>query len=255
VPVDFWAQKSTGTFQSVQFWDGRAKDLEEQAKGPLINPIEMSMEDHDFVMNRVKKIPGYVTQFDKVFGKGKVTIDNAAKAIAAYERTLITPDSPFDKYLKGNKRAMSAQAVRGMKTVIELNCVQCHNGVNLSGPPLPVGEANWQKFPLIPDEEYTPKYRFLDDKGRAEVTKNPEHERYYRVPTWRNVAITAPYFHNGSVKTLDEAVRVMAKVQLGKTLTDVQVADIVEFLKATTGVIPKQRLPLLPQTPGSSVVD
>jgi cytochrome c peroxidase len=242
-------------FQSVQFWDGRAKNLEEQAKGPLVNPIEMSMDSHDFVMSRINKIPGYVRQFEKVFGKGKPTIDNAAKAIAAYERTLITPDSPLDKYLKGNKKALSAQAIRGMNLVIDINCVQCHNGVNLSGPPLPEGEAHWQKFPLIPDDVYTPKYRLTEDKGRAEVTKDPEHEHYYRVPTWRNIALTAPYFHNGSVKTLPEAVRVMAKLQLGKTLKDNEVEDIVEFLKSTTGLLPKQRLPLLPQTPGESVVD
>jgi cytochrome c peroxidase len=242
-------------FQSVQFWDGRAKNLEEQAKGPLTNPIEMAMGTHDFVMGRIKKVPGYVSQFDKVFGKNAVTIENVSKAIAAFERTLITPNAPLDRYLKGDKKAMTAQAVRGMNLVIELNCVQCHNGKNLSGPELPQGEANWQKFPLIPDEEYTKKYNLLADKGRAEVTKDPEHEHYYRVPTWRNVALTAPYFHNGAVKNLGEAVRVMAKLQLGKTLTDTQVNEIVEFLKSTTGEFPKITMPRIPETIGFSILD
>lgn len=242
-------------FQSVQFWDGRAKDLEEQAKGPLTNPIEMAMDSHDLAVERLRKIPDYVVSFEKVFGKSGLNINNAAKAIAAFERTLITPNAPLDKYLRGDKKAMTKQAIKGMNLVIELNCVQCHNGKNLSGPDLPIGEASWQKFPLIPDDVYTPKYKLLADKGRAEVTKDSEHDHYYRVPTWRNIALTAPYFHNGSVKTLEEAVRVMAKVQLAKEVTDEQVADIVEFLKSATGEFPKIVMPRLPQTPGSSLID
>ena len=126
---------------SVQFWDGRAATLEDQAKGPLTNPIEMGMPSHEAVMERLKKIPGYVSQFEKIFGKNGMTIDNLAKAIAAYERTLLTPDSPLDKYLRGNEKALSVQAVRGMKTVMELGCVACHTGVNLNGANLEPGQG------------------------------------------------------------------------------------------------------------------
>jgi cytochrome c peroxidase len=243
------------SLHSVQFWDGRAASLEDQAKGPLINPGEMGMPSHQAVIDRLKMIPGYVAQFEKVFGKSGMTIDNLAKAIAAYERTLLTPDSPFDRYLKGNEKAMSAQAIRGMKTVMEVGCVACHTGVNLNGANLEPGQGNYQKFPTFTENEYVKKYGFLDDKGRSGVTKDEGDDHFWRVPTWRNVALTAPYFHNGSVKTLPEAVRVMAKVQLNKDLTDSQVADIVEFLKSTTGKFPAQSMPRLPETETFSTID
>ena len=240
---------------SVQFWDGRAATLEDQAKGPLTNPIEMGMPSHEAVIDRIKKIPGYVSQFEKVFGKGGVTIDNLAKAIATYERTLVTPDSPLDRYLKGNEKALSAQQVRGMKTVMEVGCVACHTGINLNGANLEPGVGNYQKFPTFTENEYVKKYEFLKDKGRSNVTKDEGDDHFWRVPTWRNVALTAPYFHNGAVKTLPEAVRVMAKVQLNKDLTEEQVADIVEFLKATTGKFPAQTLPRLPESETFSTVE
>lgn len=240
---------------SVQFWDGRAASLEDQAKGPLTNPIEMGMPNHQAVIDRLKTIPGYVTQFEKVFGKDGMTIDNLAKAIAAYERTLLTPDSPLDRYLKGNEKAMSAQAIRGMKTVMEVGCVACHTGVNLNGPNLEPGQGFYQKFPTFTENEYVAKYKFLEDKGRSAVTKDEGDDHFWRVPTWRNVALTAPYFHNGSVKTLPEAVRVMAKVQLNKDLTEAQVADIVEFLKSTTGKYSTQTMPRLPESETFSTIE
>ncbi len=240
-------------FHSVQFWDGRAASLEDQAKGPMTNPVEMAMKDHAMVMDRISRIPGYVAQFKKVFnGENSTTIENTAKAIAAYERTLITRNSPFDRYMRGNKKAISAQAEKGMKTVIELGCITCHRGQNFNGTDLKMGEGFYQKFPLLPDEVYTPKYRFMDDKGRAETTKKEEDEHFWRVPTWRNVALTAPYFHNGSVATLEEAVRIMAKVQLGKEVTEEQVSDIVSFLNTLVGEFPEQTLPRLPETPGKT---
>ncbi|NBY18907.1 cytochrome-c peroxidase [bacterium] len=244
-------------FHTVQFWDGRAASLEDQAKGPLTNPIEMAMDSHEAVVDRISKIPGYVSQFKKVFGDKGVTIDGVAKAIAAYERTLITPNSPFDRYVKGNKKAMSPQAVRGMNTVIEVGCVSCHTGKNFNAPDdLAMGEGFYQKFPTFTDNEYVTKYKFLDDKGRGALTKNEDDNYFFRVPTWRNVALTAPYFSNGAVKTLDEAVRVMAKVQLNKELSANQVADIVEFLKALTGERPKQPMPELPPDPeGMTTID
>lgn len=244
-------------FHTVQFWDGRAISLEEQAKGPMINPSEMGMENHQSVVDRIEKIEGYVSQFKKVFGVKEITIDKVAKAIAAYERTLITPHSPFDRYAKGEKKAMSAQALRGMNTVIEVGCVGCHTGANFNAPEgLAMGEGFYQKFPTFTDNEYVKKYKFEEDLGRGGVTKNEEDNHFFRVPTWRNIALTAPYFSNGSVKTLEEAVKVMAKVQLNKDITANQVADIVEFLKALTGERPKQQMPSLPPDPaGMSLVD
>lgn len=242
-------------FLSVQFWDGRAASLEEQAKGPLTNPIEMGMESHDIVIGRIKKIPGYQSQFDKVFGKNSLNIDNLAKAIAAYERTLITPDSPFDRYLKGDKKAISAAAVRGMNLAQSEGCTSCHSGPNFAGPMLPEGTGFFQKFPVIPGTEYEKKYKLGEDLGRYTVTKNEGEKNMFRVPTWRNVALTAPYFHNGSVASLDEAVRVMAKVQLNKTLTDAQVNDIVAFMETLTGKFPDQKMPRLPELTNRSAVD
>ena len=244
-------------FHTVQFWDGRAASLEEQAKGPLINPGEMGMENHQVVMDRIAKIPGYVSQFTKVFGQNGLTIDNLAKAIAAYERTLITPNSPFDRYARGDKKAMSAQAIRGMNTVMEVGCVSCHTGKNFNAPDdLAMGEGYYQKFPTFAENEYVTKYKFLEDKGRGALTKNEDDNYFFRVPTWRNVALTAPYFSNGAVKTLEEAVRVMAKVQLNKELSVNQVADIVEFLKSLTGERPKQPMPELPpDPPGMTTID
>lgn len=236
-------------FMTVQFWDGRAASLEEQALGPIVNSVEMGMSSHDLVINRIKQIPGYVQAFKKVFPKDKVpTIKNAAKAIAAYERTLITPNSPFDQYMKGNKKAMNAAQIRGMKLVEEIGCTSCHTGENFAGEGFKMGEGHYQPFPQIPGSKYDKMYDLTSDLGRFEVTKNPEDKNHWRVPTWRNVAITAPYFHNGKVKTLDEAVRVMAKTQLGMDLKDKQVQDIVAFLNALTGEFPKQTMPMLPNT-------
>ncbi len=242
-------------FYSVQFWDGRANLLEDQAKGPLTNPIEMGMKDHDAVMDRVKSLEGYQALFEKAFGKkDAMTIDNLAKAIAAFERTLITPNSPYDRYVKGDKKALSAQQIRGMETFASTGCVACHSGANFSGPALPVGTGFFQKFPTFADNSAAKTYQFMDDKGRAEVTKNASDEHMFRVPTLRNVAHTAPYFHNGAVKDLSEAVRVMAKVQLNKDLKKNEIEDIVAFLEALTGEYPQINAPRLPISTGTSVV-
>lgn len=243
-------------FLTAQFWDGRAATLEDQAKGPILNPVEMGMPSQEAAADRIKSIPGYSAQFKKVFGGGdSVTYDNIAKAIAAYERTLITPNSAFDRYMRGDKKALSPAAQHGMKLVENVGCTGCHNGPNFAGPTsLPVGEGFYQKFPTFTDNDYVTKYKLMDDNGRFNVTKSDADKHLWRVPTWRNVALTAPYFHNGSVPTLDEAVRVMAKTQLNKDLTHEQVADIVAFLNSLSGAFPKQTLPRLPETPNSSVV-
>ncbi len=237
-------------FQTVQFWDGRAASLEDQARGPVTNSVEMGMTSHELVIERIQKIPGYITAFKKAFPKDKfpVTTNNLVKAIATYERTLVTPNAPLDKYLKGNKKAISLEAIRGMKLVEEIGCTSCHTGDNFSGEGFKMGEGNYQPFPQIPGSKYDKMYDLMSDKGRYEVTKNAEDKNKWRVPTWRNIAITAPYFHNGKVKTLDEAVRVMAKTQLDADLTDAQVNDIVAFLNTLTGEFPKQTMPILPAT-------
>ena len=242
-------------FLSAQFWDGRAATLEDQAKGPILNPIEMGMPSEEAVLERLRKIPGYVAKFAEVFGENGLTYDNIAKAIAAYERTLITPNSPFDRYMRGDKSAMSEEALRGMELVQSVGCTACHTGPNFAGPAnLPVGQGFFQKFPTFTNNEYVKKYDLMSDTGLHSVTGKEEDKYMWRVPTWRNVALTAPYFHNGSVKTLDEAVRVMAKTQLNKDLKPDEVRAIVAFLNSLTGEIPPQTMPVLPQTANMSVV-
>lgn len=238
-------------FHSTQFWDGRAASLEEQAKGPVINPVEMGMKDLDTAIKRLRDIPGYRKPFRDVFGgDDAVTIDNAAKAVAAYERTLITPGSAYDRYVKGERKAMSAQQVRGMESFAVVGCTTCHSGPAFNGPKLPPGQGFFQKFPSFAGSAYVAKYKLTDDLGRFEATKNEADRHMWRVPTLRNLAYTAPYFHNGSVKSLDEAVRVMAQTQLDRELKDNEVQDIVAFLDALNGEFPKQTMPRLPPTPG-----
>ena len=241
-------------FHSVQFWDGRADTLEEQAKGPVTNPIEMGMKDLDVAMQRVREIPGYAVYFDKAFGKNNMNSDNAAKAVAAFERTLITPNSTYDQYAKGNKSAMNEQQIRGMNTFASKGCTACHSGPAFNGPSMPLGQGFFTKFPTFSDNEYVKKYSLMADKGRYEVTKSEADKYNFRVQTLRNITDTAPYFHNGSVTSLDEAVRVMAKTQLNMTLKDNEVDDIVAFLGSLTGEYPTLTMPRLPATSGTTVL-
>ncbi|MFZ2725009.1 MAG: cytochrome c peroxidase [Methylococcaceae bacterium] len=233
-------------FNSVQFWDGRAASLEAQAAGPVTNPIEMGMKSWDDVVARLKTIEGYQTAFESVFGKDSISKENATKAIAAYERTLITPNSPYDRYVDGDKTALTAQQVRGMEKVAELGCTSCHSGPAFNGAGM------FQRFPVHENAYFNAQYHFKKDKGVAEVSKNPADEHLWKVPTLRNITLTAPYFHNGSVKTLEDAVKIMAKVQLDKELSKDEVADIVAFLNGLTGQFPKQTMPTLPETAGKT---
>lgn len=237
-------------FHSVQFWDGRAPTLEEQAKGPIINSVEMGMKDHGVAIGRIKDIAGYKADFKKVFGGEKaINIDTISKAIAAYERTLITPDSAFDRFQKGDDKALSSDAKKGWETFKQTGCVACHSGAYFSGPTLPMGTGFYQKFPTFPQPELQKKYKIEDDLGRFSVTKDENDKHLYRVPTLRNVALTAPYFHNGSVNELPEAVRVMGLTQLNKKLSTGEIRLIVAFLNSLTGEFPKQEMPRLPPTP------
>jgi cytochrome c peroxidase len=241
-------------FHSVQFWDGRADLLEDQAKGPVTNPVEMGVAEIEQAMDKVRAIPGYKPYFDKAFGKDSMTVVNAAKAVAAFERTLITPNSVYDKYVKGDKKAMTAQQVRGMDTFAATGCISCHSGAAFNGPRMEFGQGFYAKFPTFADNNYNDKYNLSADKGREEATGKAADAHMYRVTTLRNITDTAPYFHNGSVNDLPEAVRVMAKTQLNKDLSDKEVKDIVAFLGALTGPYPEITMPRLPATSGYSLI-
>ncbi|KAF3981720.1 MAG: c-type cytochrome [Methylococcales symbiont of Hymedesmia sp. n. MRB-2018] len=233
-------------FNAVQFWDGRAVSLEDQAAGPVTNPIEMGMKNWDDVVKRLKSIKGYEALFEKAFGKNSISKDNATKAIAAYERTLITPNSAFDKYVKGDKKALTGQQIRGMNLAVDIGCTGCHSGPAFNGP------GTFQKFPVISNGSIQAQFKLKKDKGLAEVTGKKADEFFWKVPTLRNIALTAPYFHNGKVKTLDRAVKIMAKMQLGKDLSNDEADDIVAFLGALTGEFPKQSMPVLPAYSGKT---
>ena len=241
-------------FHSAQFWDGRAPLLEDQAKGPVANPVEMGMEDVDTAMDRVRKIPGYKPYFDKAFGENSMTVENAAKAVAAFERTLITPNSAYDKYVKGDKSALNEQQVRGMNKFASAGCTSCHSGAAFNGPQPELGKGFYAKFPTFADNKHVSQYKLTEDKGREEVTGNKADAGMFRVPTLRNITDTAPYFHNGSVNDLGEAVRLMAKTQLNQDLSDADVGDIVAFLGALTGPYPEITMPRLPATAGTSII-
>ena len=222
--------------QIAQFWDGRAATLEDQAKGPILNPIEMAMPDIDLVLSRLRTIPEYRELFKKAFPKDAdpLTYDNIAKAIAAFERTLLTP-SRFDDFLNGNAEALSPTEEKGLKLVIEKGCIACHNGAGAGG-------GMYQKFGILG------RYEYSDDQGRFHVTKNDQEKYFFKVPLWRNVTRTAPYFHDGSIWDLKEAVRIMGNLELGKNLTGEEIELIVDFLHSLEGRIPEEalRLPILP---------
>jgi cytochrome c peroxidase len=205
----------------AQFWDGRAATVEAQALGPILNPIEMAMDSEAAVIERLKADPATVKEFSTAFPgeKEPLTYANVGNAIGAFERTLITP-SRFDAWLKGDSSALTADEKRGAKLFAETGCTACHNGATLGG-------QMYQKLGVV--KPYATK-----DQGRFEQTKNESDKFVFKVPSLRNVAKTGPYFHDGSIKTLPEAVSLMAEYQLGKKLESQQVADIVTFLNALT---------------------
>lgn len=239
-------------FLSSQFWDGRAGSLEDQAKGPVTNPVEMGMKDLQSAMDRIRRIPGYQQSFEAAFGTGDVmTIGNAAKAIASYERTLITPGSAYDRFVSGERTAMTQQQISGMQRFQDLGCAACHQGPAFAGPMgLPANTPFLMKFPVFPASPYVATYDLAKDQGRFESTGKESDRHLWRVPTLRNLVYTAPYMHNGAVKTLPEAVRVMGSTQLNRTLSDQEVGEIVAFLESLTGPFPAQTMPKLPPTPG-----
>jgi len=236
-------------FYSTQFWDGRANTLEDQAIGPMTNPVEMGMKDHDTVMTRLKSISGYKTLFSKAFGNSDMTIDQTAKAIAAYERTLITPNSAYDQFVKGDSKALNAEQQKGMKLFNETGCTSCHSGPAFNGQHgVEIGTPVLMKFPVMTNNPYVKQFNFKADKGREEVTGKKSDAHMFRIPTLRNIALTAPYFHNGSVNDLSTAVKIMAKTQLNRDLTKQEIKQIVTFLNALSGKFPEQTMPRLPAT-------
>ena len=231
-------------FNKAQFWDGRAKDLEQQAGGPIVNPVEMaSPEPH--VAEQLKGTPGYREAFDKAFPgePNPITLDNVQKAIAVFEATLITPNSPFDRFLKGDSNALSAIQKEGLALFIDRGCASCHNGINVGGGMYaPFGVVEKPGADILPPA----------DKGRFTVTKTASDEYVFKVPTLRNIALTAPYFHSGQTWDLRQAVAVMGASQLGIQLTSDDVDKITAFLDSLTGDQPKVTYPVLPPSVGAT---
>ncbi|MGD9169559.1 MAG: cytochrome-c peroxidase [Candidatus Thiodiazotropha sp.] len=256
-------------FQKVLFWDGRATSLEDQAKGPLINPIEMGMPSLQHVVKTVRNIPEYIALFALAFpNQPAITIDIIAKAIASYERTLITPDSPYDRFVRGDAGALTEKQIRGMALFESTGCILCHAGPNFSAASLFNNDTPYRIFPSIPNTLYEKRHRLTDDLGATPKDSNSDRG-VWRVPSLRNITLTGPYFHNGSVSSLEEAVRIMAQVQLNKAisnsdiddrsiqwlngkqrlrvethqaLSDTEVEEIVAFLESLQGELPIESL-------------
>ncbi|MBE0691433.1 MAG: cytochrome-c peroxidase [Anaerolineae bacterium] len=215
-------------FFNMQFWDGRATGLEEQAEGPIQAGVEMALPA-DMAVEHIAAIEGYLPYFQAAFPgeENPITFENITKAIASFERTLVTPDDGLDRYLRGDETALSDDARRGMEIVVQVGCIACHNG-----PMLSLGT-------LMP-------FNHGEDLGRATVTGSESDKFFFRVATWRNIELTAPYFHDGSAETLEDAVRIMGSVQLQRELTDDEVFYTVAFLDSLTGELPEIIIPQLP---------
>jgi cytochrome c peroxidase len=233
----------------AQFWEGRAADVEDQASGPMTNPVEMAMPSGEYVVEVVKSIPGYRKEFERVFPDQKepVTLENITRAIGAFERKLTTP-SPWDEFIAGDDDAADDAQLRGFLTFVDVGCVACHNTAL-------VGGRSFQKLGVVKE------WHDETDLGRYEVSGKESDKMVFVVPTLRNIAETEPYYHDGSVKTLPEAVRKMGEYQLGKTLTDEQVDSIVTWLNMLTGEIPHEIIkkpelpPDGPDTPQAQLPD
>ncbi|WP_348693325.1 cytochrome-c peroxidase [Stutzerimonas balearica] len=225
-------------FNAAQFWDGRAKDLQEQAKGPVQASVEMNSTP-ERVVATLKSIPEYVAEFEKAFPNDKdpVSFDNMAYALEAFEVSLVTPNSPFDRFLAGDDAALDAKQKQGLALFMDSGCAACHNGVN-------VGGQGYFPFGVIkkPGAEILPE----GDKGRFAVTNTANDEYVFRAAPLRNVALTPPYFHSGEVWELEQAVAIMGDSQLGRELSDGEVGAITAFLHSLTGEQPKVAYPLLP---------
>jgi cytochrome c peroxidase len=200
-------------FQNRLFWDGRAGSLEEQAKGPPVNPVEMGMPSLQAVEERVRGNPDYRPQFVAAFGDDTINIDRIAKAIAAYERTLITADTPYDRFVRGDTSALTPRQLRGMGLFQSVGCISCHFGPNFSAASLFDTTQPLRPFPTTP-VPFQVRYRLTEDTGNAPLLSG---QGLWRVPSLRNVALTGPWLHNGAVTELEEVVRIMSSAQRGYT--------------------------------------
>ncbi|MEJ2143471.1 MAG: cytochrome c peroxidase [Gammaproteobacteria bacterium] len=229
--------------QTVLYWDGRTASLEQQAIDHLGDPDIMGNTEKEALLNKLSKDKHYVKEFMNAFDSAHaIKMQNIANALASFQRALMTPNSPFDRYIKGDDKAISAQAKIGMQLFNDTGCLACHFGVNFAGPaPGPamgMGDGFYELFPNNVGSVYDKSHRLTDDLGRYEFSKDPGEKYMWRVPPLRNIALTAPYFHNGSAKTLHEAVTIMAKTQTNKTLTKTEIDAIVVFLQTLTGELP-----------------
>ena len=224
-------------FNLAQFWDGRAPDLKEQAKGPIQASVEMN-NTPEMAVRTLKSMPEYVEMFAKAYPgeKDPVTFDKMAEAIEVFEATLLTPDSAFDKYLKGDGKALGPREKDGLSKFISKGCAACHGGINMGG-------TGYYKFGV---KEHVADGLMTGDKGRFKVTASQQDEYTFKSPSLRNIALTPPYFHSGKVWSMEEAVSIMSSAQLGISLTEEDVRDIAAFLHTTTGRQPMVEYPVLP---------
>lgn len=216
---------------SMQFWDGRAKDVEEQAGMPVLNPIEMAIPNESFLIDRLKSVELYQDLFAKAYPDetNPITYTNVRKAIGVFERQLLTP-SRFDAYLNGDKSALTLQEKKGLTSFINVGCTTCHNGVALGG-------NGYQRFGVHkPYWEATGSVKH--DEGKKEVSGDELDQFMFKTASLRNVAETYPYFHDGSVKELEKAVEIMAEIQLNYKLSPSERDNIVAFLKTLSGTVP-----------------
>ena len=217
----------------AQFWDGRAADLKEQAGGPIQADVEMNMP-HTLAVGILQSIPGYVDEFKRVYGKDKIDIDMITDSIAEFEKTLVTPNARFDKWLAGDDKALTEKELAGYTLFKESGCVACHNGPAAGG-------TSFQRMGVVePYKTSSPA------EGRSAVTGVDADRFNFKVPTLRNVELTYPYFHDGQAATLEEAVDIMGRLQLGRTYSADEIGSIVAFLKTLTGELPQIAMPILP---------
>lgn len=216
----------------MQFWDGRADDVEEQAGGPILNPMEHNIKDEQQLENKLKEVELYRELFTKVYGnENAITFENITQAIGAFERTLM-PESRFDKYLEGDQDALNNQEKKGLKIFIESGCITCHAGPALGGQML-------QKFGLFHDY-----WKFTNsedvDLGLYDISERDSEKYFFKVPGLRNVVHTAPYFHDGSVEDLSTAVKIMGKLQRNVELSDKEISDMVAFFSSLSSDVPEE---------------
>jgi len=235
-------------YMSTYYWDSRAKSLEQQFHMHLFNDGILGKYSETELIQKISDLPGYDQLFAETFNDKKINSTNISKALANFIRTLIVADSRADQYIKGNKLALNEKEERGYFAFQEQGCLSCHFGVNFAGPApgpaLKMGDGFYELFPTIRGTEYEDeKYGFLIDKGRFHFTKEVDHKLMWRVPSLRNIADSSPYFHNGKIESLHDAVRIMNRVQFNYPINEETIDDIVAFLKTLSGQYPKINQP------------